>query len=609
MNNELPTLPERQGPIVGIDLGTTNSLIGYYDSGFPILFSNEEGFRLTPSVVSYLEDSLPCVGHAAVRQQLLYPEKTIASVKHLMGRRVGDPECEGWDHLVGSRGEAVQIKLGQKIVSPEEVSSEILKELKKTAEARLGVLIQRAIITVPAYFNDAQRQATRRAGEIAGLVVERIISEPTAAALAYGLDKLQDHSKIAVYDFGGGTFDLSVLKLDHGLFQVLSTCGDTNLGGDTIDQALTDFLLTKLKLENSRDPKILMRLRQAGRRAKEELSFAQETTIHLPFLEGNRSIEITLTRAELEKIALPVIERTRVLCLRSLADANLNVEDLDEVILVGGSTRMPAVRAVVEELFKRPPNLTQHPDEAVAIGAVLQGALLEGNLNAITLLDVTPLSLGIETFGGLMNVIIPRNTTIPSKAGELFTNAVAGQEKMKITLLQGERERAQDNWKLGELELSFTPAPKGQARVGVQFSLDVNGLLQVLVRDVISGKEKIVEINHAVDVSDEAVEAMIADSLEHAFEDRDARLFIEAQLQAEEMLPAVEKALQELDGLIAPETVDTVRTCAARVSQALECGALASLKKALLELDEATQTVATLLIEKAMQKASPDVSC
>ncbi|MCF7729428.1 MAG: Hsp70 family protein [Chthoniobacterales bacterium] len=469
------------------------------------------------------------------------------------------------------------------------------------AEAHLGVLIQRAIITVPAYFNDAQRQATRRAGEIAGLVVERIISEPTAAALAYGLDKLQDHSKIAVYDFGGGTFDLSILKLDHGLFQVLSTCGDTNLGGDTIDQAITDFLLTKLELEKIRDPKILMRLHQAGRRAKEELSFNEETTIHLPFLEGNRSIEITLTRAELEKMALPIIEQTRVLCLRSLADANLNVEDLDEVILVGGATRMPAVRALVEELFKKPPNLTQHPDEAVALGAVLQGALLEGNLNAITLLDITPLSLGIETFGGLMNVIIPRNTTIPTKAGELFTNAVAGQEKMKITLLQGERERAQDNWKLGELELPFTPAPKGQARVGVQFSLDVNGLLQVLVRDVISGKEKMVEISHAVDVSDEAVEAMIADSLEHAFEDRDARLFVEARLQAEEMLPAVKKALQELDGLIAPETADTVRTCAARVSQALERGTLAPLKKALLELDEATQTVATLLIEKAMQ--------
>ncbi|KAB2642781.1 MAG: Hsp70 family protein [Verrucomicrobia bacterium] len=600
MNKELPTTPGCQGPIVGIDLGTTHSLVGYYDSGFPILFSNEEGSRLTPSVVSYLEGSLPCVGKAAVRQQLLYPEETITSVKHLMGRRISDPECVGWDQLIGSRGEPVKIKLGQRIVTPEEVSSEILKELKKTAEARLGVLVQRAIITVPAYFNDAQRQATRRAGEIAGLIVERIISEPTAAALAYGLDKLQDHSKIAVYDFGGGTFDLSVLKLDHGLFQVLSTCGDTNLGGDTIDQALTDFLLTKLKLENSRDSKILMRLRQAGRRAKEELSFAQETTIHLPFIEGNRSIEITLTRVELEKIALPVIERTRALCLRSLADANLNVEDLDEVILVGGSTRIPAIRALVEELFKKPPNLTQHPDEAVALGAVLQGALLEGNLHAVTLLDVTPLSLGIETFGGLMNVIIPRNTTIPTKAGELFTNAVAGQEKMKITLLQGERERAQHNWKLGELELPFTPAPKGQARVGVQFSLDVNGLLQVLVRDVISGKEKMVEISHAVDVSDEAVEAMIAESLEHAFEDRDARLFVEAQLQAVEMLPAVEKALQELDGLISPETVDTVRTCATHVSQALERGALAPLKKALLELDEATQTVATLLIEKAM---------
>ncbi|MFZ4115826.1 MAG: Hsp70 family protein [Chthoniobacterales bacterium] len=599
MNHKLQPGLVPQGRIVGIDLGTTNSLIGLYDAGFRTLFANKEGLRLTPSVVSYATPSVPLVGRPAERQQLLYPEMTVASIKRLMGRRIGDPECTGWSNLVGNRGEAVKIKLGERLVTPEEVSSEILKELKKIAETDLGEPVTRAIITVPAYFNDAQRQATRLAGELAGFTVERIISEPTAAALAYGLDKLQDQSTIAVYDLGGGTFDLSILRLDQGLFQVLSTCGDTNLGGDLIDEALTEFLLAKL--EKNSDSKILARLRQAARQAKEELSSLEKTVIRFPFLEGTQSQEIRLTRTQLEEIALPIIERTRTLSLRSLADAGLSLEELDAIILVGGSTRMPAVRTFVEQLFKKPPNLSQHPDEAVALGAILQGAILEGNLNHVTLLDITPLSLGIETFGGLMNVIVPRNTTIPTKAGELFTNAVAGQKKMKITLLQGERELAKDNWKLGELELAFEPVPKGKARVGVQFSIDVNGILQVLARDVTSGKEKVIEITHAVDVSDEAVEAMIADSLEHAFEDRDARLFTEAKIKAEEMLPAVEKALSELTTLLPRETEAAVRTAATQVQLGLERQELGSLQKALQKLDEVTQTLATLLVEQAMK--------
>lgn len=594
--------------IVGIDLGTTNSLIGVYDYGFPTLFANKEGSRLTPSVVSYLQESSPYVGSIAERQGLLYPEKRIASIKRLMGRRIGDPECKGWNNLVGMCGDPIKIRVGEILVTPEEVSSEILKELKTLAQERLGIAVTRSVITVPAYFNDAQRQATRRAGELAGWSVERIISEPTAAALAYGLDKLADQSKVAVYDFGGGTFDLSILKLDHGLFEVLSTCGDTNLGGDTIDQALVDFLLDQLQCKNILDLQMLARLHQAIRKAKEELSFNEETMIRLPFVDGSRSEEITLTRIELEKIALPIIERTRSLCLRAVADAKLQVEDLDEVILVGGSTRMPAVRSFAEQLFHIPPNLSQHPDEAVVIGALLQGAILEGNLKNVTLLDITPLSLGIETFGGLMNVIIPRNTTIPTKAGELFTNARAGQDKMKITLLQGERELARDNWKLGELEIAFIPANKGEARVGVQFSIDANGILHVLARDITSGTEKIIEVNHAIDVSDEAVEAMIADSLEHAFEDRDARLFTEARLQAEEMLPAVEKALQELNTLLDPQVVASLRAHIADVTDAIEQGELAPLKKRLQELDEATQSLATLLVEQAMASAQSSLS-
>lgn len=586
--------------IVGIDLGTTNSLIGIYDSGFPLIFADEEGSRLTPSVVSYTEKT-PLVGKAAQRQEHLYPEKTISSVKRLMGRRIGDVEIQTWPRLLGKSGSEVHIALGDEQVSPEEVSSEILKHLKSIAEKQLGFSVRRAIITVPAYFNDAQRNATRKAGELAGFIVERIISEPTAAALAYGLDKLQDHAKIAVYDLGGGTFDLSILQLDRGIFQVLSTNGDTNLGGDTIDEAIIEYLLSKLNLKKSLSPQAYIRLKEAARHAKEELSSLKETIIRLPFLEDDLHLELILTRAELEQVALPIIHQTRALSLRSLEDANLKPTDLDEIILVGGSTRMPLVRRFVEDLFGKAPNLSQHPDEAVALGAILQGALLEGKLSEVTLLDITPLSLGIETFGGLMNVIIPRNTTIPTKAGEMFTNAVAGQQAMRITLLQGERELATDNWKLGELEIAFPPAPKGQARVGVQFEIDTDGILHVLAREISSGEEKIIDINHAIEVSDEAVEAMIADSLEHAFEDRDARILTEARLKAEEMLPAVKNALLELDQLLPIEIKNAVETSATHVSHALETQDFLSLQKALQELDEVTQPLATLLIDKIMK--------
>lgn len=590
--------------IAGIDLGTTNSLIGVYDAGFPLLLADEEGSRLTPSVVAYPEHGLPAIGRAAERQLLLHPEQTIASVKSLMGRRIGDPECSQRSGLRGRPGNPVKIALGSHVVSPEEVSSEILKHLKVLAEARLGTTVSRAVITVPAYFNDAQRAATRHAGELAGFTVERIISEPTAAALAYGLDKLQDKAKIAVYDFGGGTFDLSILQLDQGVFQVLSTQGNTHIGGDTIDQALVDLLLLKLGWETLPYPKILERLKAAARRAKEDLSSMEETVVRLPFLQEELSTEIILTRLELDQIALPIVEQTRALCLRALADADLKPTNLDEIILVGGSTRMPIVRSFVEKLFGKTPNLSQHPDEAVALGAILQGALLEGKLSTVTLLDVTPLSLGIETFGGLMNVIIPRNTTIPTKAGEMFTNALAGQTAMQITILQGERELAKDNWKLGAFDIPFPSVPKGQARIGVQFEIDADGILRVLAREISSGKEEIIAIHQAVEVSDEAVEAMIADSLEHAFEDMDARAFTEARLKAEEMLPAVEAALQQLGEEIPLEIQKAVRAHAAHVVAALEKKEAAVLKKGIQELDDATQHLATLLVEKAMKAAS-----
>ena len=584
--------------IAGIDLGTTNSLIGVYESGFPTLLADPDGNRLTPSVVHYAADGSILVGREARRMEALHPDATISSVKRLMGRRFGDAGTEG---LEGSKGPVTLAVNGRKL-TPEEVSAEILKRLKAIAEERVGEPISRTVITVPAYFNDAQRAATKRAGELAGFTVERIMAEPTAAALAYGLDKLEDRSTVAVYDLGGGTFDLSILRLDAGVFEVLSTHGDTHLGGDDLDEAIAGLIATKAGLgeEGYLSPESRIRLREAAREAKELLSTEQSLTVRLPFLAGSTSLEIPLDRTEVETVCEPIIRRTRAHCLRSLEDAGVKVGDLDQVILVGGSTRMPLVRRFVQEIFGREPDLSQHPDEAVAIGAVLQGAILEGTLRNVALLDVTPLSLGIETFGGLMNVIIPRNTTIPTKAGEMFTNAVAGQSGRTITVLQGEREMAADNWRIGSFEIPFPPAAKGAARVGVQFSLDADGILQVLARDTAAGTEKIVEIKSAVEVSDEAVEAMLAGSLEHAFEDMDARIFTEARLKAEEMLPAVESALGQLAGELPQEEIIEIRNTSAEVTSALQAGETARLKQALTALDQATQTLATKLIEKAM---------
>lgn len=571
-------------PILGIDLGTTNSLVGVVDSGFPILLADEHGSRSTPSAVVFSEDGKATVGAAAMRQRALHPSRTITSVKRLIGRRGGEG---GW---------FPPYSLAALNTTPIEVSAEILKHLKAVAERALEQSVSQAVITVPAYFNDAQRGATKRAGELAGLEVLRILSEPTAAALAYGLDKLGEHQKVAVYDLGGGTFDISVLEMHEGTFQVLATAGDTQLGGDDLDRLLAEFIAERLNI-----PANDVRLIEAAEAAKKRLSSEESTRIDLPFVG---SLEIT--RAELEKLARPWIERTRAHCLRALSDAGLKPEQLDEIILVGGSTRMPLVRGYVREIFGREPNTSQNPDEAIALGATIQAGILGGSLRQVLLLDVTPLSLGIETFGGLMNIIIPRNTTIPAKAGEMFTNAVANQDSMLIRILQGERELAKDNWELGRIELPFPPGAKGSARVGVQFSLDANGILHVLARDTSTHTDTTLEITGtAVDVEDARVEQMIAESVEHAFEDMNERVWTEARLKAEELLPAVDAALAQLADVVTPAESAEVLQHAATVRSLLGSAEhdARALKAATQLLDDATQSLAVMLIERATEES------